>query len=99
VDWKASAKAQQLKVREFTREDERRVVLMFDVRLPRGDAKSLEQFEKGVNFCACIAWHFYEINAQLQFICDEMETPMASPGNDLSRPGGAGTCRAADRRH
>lgn len=78
VDWKASAKAQQLKVREFTREDERRVVLMFDVRLPRGDKKSLEQFEKGVSFCACLAWHFYEINAQLQFMCAEMETPMTA---------------------
>ena len=80
VDWKASAKAQQLKVREFTREDERRVVLMFDVRLPRGDEKSLAQFEKGVNFCACLAWHFYEINAQLQFFCGDMETSMTSGG-------------------
>ncbi len=78
VDWKASAKAQLLKVREFTREDERRVVLVFDPRLPKGDAKSLAQFEKGVNFCACLAWHFYEINAQLQFVCDRLETPMTS---------------------
>jgi uncharacterized protein (DUF58 family) len=78
VDWKASAKAQQLKVREFTREDERRVVLVFDVRVPRGDAKSMAQFEKGVNFCACLAWHFYEINAQLQFVCDGLETPMTA---------------------
>jgi uncharacterized protein (DUF58 family) len=81
VDWKASAKAQQLKVREFTREDERRVVLIFDPRLPRGDAKSLEQFEKGVNFCACLAWHFYEINAQLKFVCGELETPMTAAGD------------------
>lgn len=80
VDWKASAKAQQLKVREFTREDERRVVLIFDVRLPRGDEKSVAQFEKGVSFCACLAWHFYEINAQLQFMCGDLETPMTSAG-------------------
>jgi len=78
VDWKASAKAQQLKIREFTREDERRVVLVFDVRVPKGDEKSMAQFEKGVNFCACLAWHFYEINAQLQFVCDGLETPMTS---------------------
>ncbi len=76
VDWKASAKVQQLKVREFTREDERRVVLVFDARLPRADDKALAQFEKGVNFCACLAWHFHEINAQLQFVCDGFETPM-----------------------
>jgi uncharacterized protein (DUF58 family) len=78
VDWKVSAKAQQLKVREFTREDERRVVLVFDARLPKGNEKSLAQFEKGVNFCACLAWHFYEIDAQLEFICDGLETSMTS---------------------
>lgn len=78
VDWKASAKAQQLKVREFTREDERRVVLVFDTRVPRDDEKSLAQFEKGVSFCACLAWHFYEINAQLQFACGKLETPMTA---------------------
>ena len=51
-------------MREFTREDERRVVLVFDPRVPKTDEKSLAQFEKGVSFCACLAWHFYEINAQ-----------------------------------
>ena len=80
VDWKATAKAQQLKVREFTREDERRLVLVFDASLPSTDEKSLAQFEKGVNFCACLAWHFYEIDAQMQFIADGFETPMAPAG-------------------
>jgi len=80
VDWKASAKVQQLKVREFTREDERRVVLIFDTRLPQADEKSLAKFEKAVNFCACLAWHFYEIDAQLQFICNGFETPMTGTG-------------------
>jgi len=80
VDWKASAKAQQLKVREFTREDERRLVLVFDARLPKHDEKGLAQFEKGVSFCACLAWHFYEIDALMQFIADGFETPMAPAG-------------------
>jgi len=80
VDWKASAKAQQLKVREFTREDERRVVLVFDARLPQADEKSLAKFEKAVNFCACLAWHFYEIDAQLQFVSHGIETPMTGAG-------------------
>ena len=77
VDWKATAKAQQLKVREFTREDERRLVLVFDTSLPTGGEKALAQFEKGVNFCACLAWHFYEIDAHLQFLTDGFETTMA----------------------
>jgi uncharacterized protein (DUF58 family) len=80
VDWKATAKAQQLKVREFTREDERRLVLVFDTTLPHANEKTLAQFEKGVNFCACLAWHFYEIDAQMQFLADGFETPMAPSG-------------------
>ena len=80
VDWKATAKAQQLKVREYTREDERRLVLVFDANLPSNDEHVLAQFEKGVNFCACLAWHFYEIDAQMQFIADGFETLMAPAG-------------------
>jgi uncharacterized protein (DUF58 family) len=80
VDWKASAKAQQLKVREFTREDERRLVLVFDAVLPGAEVKILAKFEKAVTFCACLAWHFYEINAQMQFLSEGFETPMAPSG-------------------
>jgi len=80
VDWKATAKLQQLKVREFTREDERRVALVFDTRLA-ADERLLAHFEKAVTFCACLAWHFYEISAQMRFISENLETPMASAGD------------------
>jgi len=80
VDWKATAKAQRIKVREFTREDERRLLLVFDPVLPHADEKALAQFEKGVTFCACLAWHFYEIDAQMQFLSDGFETPMLPAG-------------------
>jgi uncharacterized protein (DUF58 family) len=69
VDWKATAKAQELKVREFTREDERRVELVFDPTLPP-DAQGgewEERFERSVAFCACLAWHFHEISAEMKF--------------------------------
>jgi uncharacterized protein (DUF58 family) len=85
VDWKATAKAQQLKVREFTREDERRLVLVFDTSLPLADEKILAKFEKAVTFCACLAWHFYEIDAQMQFLSDSLETPMA-PSTEIIYP-------------
>jgi uncharacterized protein (DUF58 family) len=78
VDWKASARAQLLKVREFTREDDRRVVLVFDARLPAMDDKTPAQFEKAVNLCACLAWHFCEVETQLQFITNGFETAMTS---------------------
>ena len=82
VDWKATAKAQQLKVREFTREDERRVGLVFDPRLPNAQAQTLDKFEKAVAFCACLAWHFYEVGAMLQFITEGFETSM-SPAAEI----------------
>jgi len=85
VDWKASAKAQAVKVREFTREDERRLVLIFDARLPHAEPDLLARFEKGVNFCACLAWHFFEIDAHLQFLTDGFETPMA-PSHEVIYP-------------
>jgi uncharacterized protein (DUF58 family) len=78
VDWKASARSQQLKVREFTREDDRRVVLVFDARLPEIREKTPEQFEKAVNLCACLAWHFCEVETQMQFITNGFETAMTS---------------------
>jgi len=85
VDWKASAKVQQLKVREFTREDERRLVLVFDPNLPKADEGTLAKFEKAITFCACLAWHFYEIDAQMQFRSDGFETAMA-PSAEIIYP-------------
>lgn len=82
VDWKASAKTSALKVREFTREDERRVMLVFD---PYSEAKAAgdqpeEQFERAVNLCACLAWHFHEIDSEMQFRMPGFDTPMAAAG-------------------
>jgi len=85
VDWKATAKAQAVKVREFTREDERRLLLVFDPRLPSNDSSLLAKFEKAVTFCACLAWHFYEIDAQMQFLTEGFETPM-SRSQDIIYP-------------
>jgi uncharacterized protein (DUF58 family) len=85
VDWKVSAKAQAVKVREFTREDERRLVLVFDAHLPHADTSLLAKFERAVTFCACLAWHFYEIDAHLQFLTNGHETPMA-PSAEIIYP-------------
>jgi uncharacterized protein (DUF58 family) len=85
VDWKATAKAQAVKVREFTREDERRLLLIFDALVPRAESSLEAQFEKAVTFCACLAWHFYEIDAQMQFLTAGFETPMA-PSQEIIYP-------------
>jgi uncharacterized protein (DUF58 family) len=82
VDWKASAKTGALKVREFTREDERRVMLVLDPFLAASVAAkdAEERFERGVTLCACLAWHFYEIDSVLAFRTAGFETPLAPAG-------------------
>lgn len=82
VDWKATAKAQALKVREFTREDERRVELVLDSFLPAAERtpEGEERFERGVTFSACLAWHFHEIDAEMKFRSPDYETSVAPAG-------------------
>ena len=80
VDWKASARTGTPKVREFAREDERRLKLILDHRIGKSDPRIQSLFEAAVEFCACLAWHFYEVDAQLQFRCGDFETPPASGG-------------------
>ncbi|MHB8756014.1 MAG: DUF58 domain-containing protein [Candidatus Acidiferrales bacterium] len=86
VDWKASAKSAALKVREFAREDERRLILAFDPSLDTASSESdlekqNEHFERAVSLAACIAWHFYEARAVMQFCTPEMSTPMTAAGD------------------
>jgi uncharacterized protein (DUF58 family) len=82
VDWKASAKSGALKVREFAREDERRVVIALDPfasgrpRDTQDAARAAGQFERGVSFCACLAWHFNEIESAMGFRAPGIEIPI-----------------------
>jgi uncharacterized protein (DUF58 family) len=78
VHWKASARLGSLMVREFTREDDCRVVLVLDPHMSAGlAAKEADaRFERAVTMCAALAWHFYERNAILQFRTAGFETPL-----------------------
>ena len=80
VDWKASAKIGALQVKEYAREDERRVMLVFDpyVDPQVTTAKAAEQFERAVTLCAGLAWHFYEINSVMEFRSAGFGTPRMS---------------------
>ena len=88
VDWKVTAKLGRMAVREFAREDERRVMLVLDpfIGLPRralgdlGAAEHAERFERAVSMAACIAWHFHEIRSVIQFRTDRYITPIAPAG-------------------
>ena len=65
VDWKATAKSGSLKVREFAREDERKLCIIFDN--PSAGAISPEAYEKAVSLAASLAWHFSSQNAEVSF--------------------------------
>src|SRR5580692_4333182 len=69
VDWKATAKSGSLKVREFAREDERKLCIVFDN--PEKGQVSEAAYEKAVDLAASLAWHFSEQDAELSFIAPE----------------------------
>lgn len=67
VDWKATAKSGSLKVREFSREDERRLRIVFDN--PAAGVISGPAYERAVNLAASLAWHFSaEHEAEVSFV-------------------------------
>jgi uncharacterized protein (DUF58 family) len=66
VDWKATAKSGSLKVREFSREDERKLCIVFDN--PPVGAISEPAYERAVNLAASLAWHFSEKDAEVSFV-------------------------------
>jgi len=83
VDWKASARTGLLQVREFAREDERRVLLALDPYQDAGAAgaaEAAERFERSVALCAGLAWHFHEITSVLEFRSAGFATPRAPAG-------------------
>jgi uncharacterized protein (DUF58 family) len=99
VDWKATARSGSLKIREFTREDERRLCVVFDN--PAAGAISAEEYEKAVEVAASLAWHFFQEGAQLSFVAPEYSgspdiydflrylavvRPAASAGPELAVP-------------
>jgi len=88
VDWKVTARSGRLMVREFTREDERRLMLVLDpfIGPPRAElgplaaAEQNERFERAVSMAASLAWHFYELGSVLQFRTHRFSTPLAPAG-------------------
>jgi uncharacterized protein (DUF58 family) len=66
VDWKATAKSGSLKVREFSREDERKLRIVFDN--PGNGAVSEKAYEDAVALAASLSWHFAGENTEISFI-------------------------------
>jgi len=66
VDWKATAKSGSLKVREFSREDERKLRIVFDN--PGRGVISEKAYEDAISLAASLSWHFAGQNTEISFI-------------------------------
>jgi len=66
VDWKATAKSGSLKVREFAREDERKLCIAFDN--PEAGLLSESAYEKAIELAASLASHFSSQDAEVSFL-------------------------------
>jgi uncharacterized protein (DUF58 family) len=66
VDWKATAKSGSLKVREFSREDERKLRIVFDQ--PANGLVSEDAYEAAVGMAASLSWHFSRENAEVSYL-------------------------------
>jgi uncharacterized protein (DUF58 family) len=66
VDWKSTAKSGSLKVREFARDDGRKLCIVFDN--PIAGALSEASYERAVNLAASVAWYFSSWNADVSFL-------------------------------
>ena len=71
VDWKATARTGSLKVREFSREDERKLRIVFDNPAPGVVAP--EVYERAVRLAASLAWHFHHEDVDVSFVAPGLE--------------------------
>ena len=71
VDWKATARTGSLKVREFSREDERKLRIVFDNPAPGVLAPAV--YERAVRLAASIAWHFHHEDVEVSFVAPGLE--------------------------
>ena len=70
IDWKATARARRLTVREFTSEDEKRVTIILDTTWPTA-AKANEgsdRFEAGIIQAASLLKHFIDERAEVRLV-------------------------------
>lgn len=86
IDWKATARSRRLTVREFTSEDERRITIALDTRVPRGAEQDLfERFERGVVQAASLIKHFIDERGEVRLVLGNDVGPFGSGMEHLYR--------------
>src|SRR5258708_16507598 len=72
---------------EFAREDDCRILLVFDPKSPAASAtpqsNARESFERAVTFCAALASNFHERDALLEFRSADASTPPAPASENI----------------
>ena len=71
VDWKATARTGALKVREYSREDERRLRIVFDNPLP--GVLDAGIYEHAVHLVASLGWHFHHEDVEISYVGPGLE--------------------------
>jgi uncharacterized protein (DUF58 family) len=71
VDWKATARTGSLKVREFSREDERKLRIVFDNPAP--GILQPPVYERAVRLAASLGWHFHHEDVEVSFVAPGLE--------------------------
>jgi uncharacterized protein (DUF58 family) len=82
IDWKATARSRRLTVREFTSEDERRITIVLDTRLP---VELADRFERGVVQAASLIKHFIDERAEVRLVLGSDVGPFGSGTEHLYR--------------
>ncbi len=70
IDWKATAKTANLMVREFTRDDDWRVTVIFDVQATAAES---EKFERAISLTASLLEHFIAMGAEVRLLLGETD--------------------------
>jgi len=80
IDWKATARARRLTVREFTSEDERRITIELDTRRPAANEvpNFEDRFERGVLQTASLLKHFIDERAEVRLVISNEFGPFGS---------------------
>jgi uncharacterized protein (DUF58 family) len=70
IDWKATARARRLTVREFAAEDEKRIIIVLDTRLTEDiDEENFRiRFESGITQAASLVKHFIDERAEVALV-------------------------------
>ncbi|HSR53158.1 MAG TPA: DUF58 domain-containing protein [Acidobacteriota bacterium] len=82
VHWKATAKQGDLMVKDFARDEDRPLKVIFSTYLPSHDQDSLSRFEDAVSCIASLAEYFHLRGRRFSFDSGEYQSTLTGPVQD-----------------